>query len=261
VIVFDAHCHLDFDAFDTDRSMLLQRARDVGVQGFIVAGVEPDGWARQEALANTEKNVYATFGLHPWVVSRWTPKQLQDGLNQLSKSVQFAVGETGLDQSRHCPPTSMGIQEEAFRAQLALARERDLPLVLHILGAHGKAIDILESDGVGEAGGMVHSYSGSAELVPRYEALGLYISFAAGITRPNARRSLEAARAVSSGRLLVETDCPDQIPHGREGKRNLPEWLPDMVKALADARNESPETLGDQCAQNTRTLFGLEDTP
>ncbi len=257
--MFDAHCHLDFDAFDTDRADLLQRARDVGVQGFIVAGVDPDGWARQQALATTEPDVYATFGLHPWVVSQWTREQVQNGLDQLAKSVEFAVGETGLDQSRHCPPSSMGIQEEAFRAQLALARERDLAVVLHILGAHGKAIDILESDGVGHAGGMVHSYSGSAELVPRYEALGLYISFAAGITRPNARRTLEAARAVSADRLLVETDCPDQIPHGRDGKRNLPEWLPDMVEALADARGEIPDTLGRQCAENTRTLFGLED--
>ena len=257
--MFDAHCHLDFEAFDADRNLVLQRARDVGVQGFIVAGVEPDGWTRQRAVAHEEEDVYATFGLHPWVVSQWTREQLQNGLDQLAKSVEFAVGETGLDQSRHCPPTSMGIQEEAFRAQLALARERDLPLVLHILGAHGKAIDILETDGVGAAGGMVHSYSGSAELVPRYETMGLYISFAAGITRPNARRTLEAARAVSADRLLVETDCPDQIPHGRDGKRNLPEWLPDMVKALADARGEAPDALGRQCAENTRTLFGLED--
>ena len=257
--MFDAHCHLDFSSFDDERDALIQRAREAGVHGFIVAGVDPDGWERQRRLVQEHADVYATFGLHPWVVSRWTDEQLGDALSRLSNTVEFAVGETGLDQSRHCPAGSLPIQEVAFRAQLALARERNLPVVLHILGAHGRAIEILESDGVGQAGGMVHSYSGSAELVPRYETLGLYISFAAGITRLNGHRARAAACVVSPDRLLVETDCPDQIPHGRAGERNLPEWLVDVVHALADARDETALAVGDRCAHNTRTLFGLGD--
>ncbi len=256
--MIDAHCHLDFAALDDDRERLMRRARQAGVRGFIVSGVDPDGWNRQRDLMQSHPDVYATFGLHPWIVSQWTETQLNDGLNQLANVVEFAVGETGLDRSRHCPAHTLPIQEAAFRAQLALARERDLPIVLHIVGAHGQAIEIMESDGLGRAGGMVHSYSGSAELVPRYEKMGLYISFSAGVTRPNAHRVRAAARAVSPDRILVETDCPDQIPHGRTGKRNLPEWLVDVVHALSEARNEPPETVGERCAQNTRRLFGLE---
>ncbi len=258
--MIDAHCHLDFASLDSDRPTLMARARQAGVRGFVVAGVDPDGWARQQQLVQSNPDVYATFGLHPWVVSQWTEEQLRDGLHQLADVVQFAVGETGLDQSRHCPSHTLPIQEAAFRAQLALARERHLPVVLHILGAHGRALEILENDGVPSAGGMVHSYSGSAELVPRYENLGLYISFAAGVTRPNAQRVRAAACAVSPDRLLVETDCPDQIPYGRTGKRNLPEWLVDVVHALSDARGEPPDAVGERCAQNTRRLFGLEDS-
>ena len=255
--MIDAHCHLDFERFDADRDALLDSARAAGVRGWIVAGVDPTGWDRQAALAAREPAVRVAFGIHPHAAARMGPGELAAGLDALAGRLAFAVGETGLDGSKYVPRGRLPGQAEAFRAQLALARERDLPVILHILYAHGPALEILEKDGVPACGGQVHSYSGPAELVRRYEKLGLYLSFASGVTRPEGRRVRAAAAAVSADRLLVETDCPDQRPYGREGSRNLPGWLPDVVAALAVARDEAPEAVAERTAQNARACFGL----
>jgi len=256
--VIDAHCHIDFARFDGDRPEVLQRARAAGVRGWICAGVDPDAWDKQDAVAAEHPDVYPLYGIHPHTAARSSAESLAQGLEQLAVRARFAVGETGLDASRYVPRGSLQIQGEAYRAQLALARERDLPVVLHILYTHGAAIDVLRRDGVPGRGGMVHSYSGPADMVPQYEALGLYVSFAAGVTRPNARKALEAVRAVSPERLLVETDCPDQIPSGVTGGRNLPQWLPRIVDAVAAARDTPPDIIANQTAENARRLFGLE---
>jgi TatD DNase family protein len=149
------------------------------------------------------------------------------------------------------------LQERAFRAQLALARELDLPLVLHILGTHAESLRILKADGVPRAGGVVHSYSGSAELVRDYVGLGLHISFAGPVTSPQARRVHAAARAVPAERLLAETDAPDQTPPARRPAQCEPAFLPDIVDALAQLRGESRQTLARTTMDNARRLFAL----
>ncbi len=258
--MIDAHCHIDFERFDDDRAEVLARARDVGVRGWICAGVEPRGWDRQDAVQQAHEDVHVMYGIHPHIAARMAPDALRDALARLGGRARFAVGETGLDGSKYVPRGSLDLQLDAFRAQLRLARERDLPVVLHILYAHGKAMEVLQQDGVPAAGGMVHSYSGPADLVGGYEALGLYISFAAGVTRPSAKRVLQAARAVSRHRLLVETDCPDQIPSGVAGARNLPQWLVHIVDAAAAARGEPAEEVASATARNARRLFGLGES-
>jgi TatD DNase family protein len=257
--MIDAHCHLDFPVFDSDRAALLDRARDAGVRGFIVAGVEPSAWDRQLALESEYPFVRVAFGIHPHKASRMGPDEVESAVLALDERAQFAVGEMGLDGSKYCPRGSLPLQTRVFREQLALARSKNLPVILHILGAHGPAYDILKRDGVPVAGGMVHSYSGSAEMVPRYEALGLYISFSGSVTRPTARRALTAVAAVSAHRLLVESDCPDQRPAERTGSRNLPEWLTDVVSAVAAFRGESAGQVAQSTAENCCRLFGLEE--
>lgn len=259
VRVIDAHCHLDDPRYDGDRAEVISRARAAGVRGFVLAGVEPDGWAAQAALCREQPDMRATVGLHPQVVARWSPLELARGLEALSAAAQFAIGEIGLDGSRWVPRGSLPMQREAFRAQLALARERGLPVALHVLDAHGHALDVLRRDGAPARGGMVHSYSGPAELVADYEALGFYLSFSGSITRPTARRALEAAARVSPERLLVETDCPDQRPADRDGSRNLPEWLGDVVAAVAAARGEAAEAVAARSMDNARRLFQWEE--
>lgn len=256
--MFDAHCHLDSSGFDADRSELLSRARSAGVTGFLVAGLGPETWERQARVCAEYPDLHPCYGVHPYVAARLPDGGLDEAMTSLA-AVKGAVGvgETGLDTSKYVPRGSLPRQLEAFRAQLAFAREVDLPVVLHILGAHGMALDLLRGDGTPAAGGVVHSYSGSAELVPRYEALGLYISFSGSITRPTARRWVAAARAVSPERLLVETDCPDQRPTGCQGDRNLPEWLPIVVGTLARGLDEEVVAVASRTDSNARRLFGV----
>ena len=256
--MIDAHCHLDFARFDDDRDAVLAAGRAAGVGGWIVAGVDPDGWKRQAALEAARSDIRCCFGLHPVAAAMLPPGELDGIMAQLATTARFAIGETGLDGSKYAPRGTLEPQTEAFRAHLALAREMNLPIVLHVLGAHGAALEVLEQDGAPEAGGLVHSYSGAAPMVRAYERHGMYISFSGSITHPTARRVLEAVRTVSPDRLLIETDCPDQRPHGVVGGRNLPEWLGLVAERVAAVRDEPVDEVKRRTAENARRLFGLE---
>jgi TatD DNase family protein len=166
-----------------------------------------------------------------------------------------AIGETGLDGVGE-RRARLADQEVVFRAQLALARERRLPLMLHILDAHGRAFEILRGDGV-PSGGVIHSYSGSAEMARDYLALGLSLSFAGSVTHPGAKRARAAAAVVPRDRLLVETDAPDQTPAPHRPGLNEPAYLGTIVSALAAARGEPAEEVARGTEGNARRLFGV----
>lgn len=172
-----------------------------------------------------------------------------------------AIGELGLHvQDKAAGPDGLPQQERVFRAQLALARQLELPLVLHVVRAHAQVLHILKSDGVPRPGGVVHSYSGAAELVRDYVALGLHLSFAGPLTYPTARRVHAAARAVPAERLLVETDAPDQTPWARRPAPCEPAFLPDIVHALAEQRGQPVAELGRTTESNARRLFGIRSS-
>lgn len=259
--MFDAHCHLDAAAFDADRGAALERARAAGVRGMVVAGVDPAGWRRQSRLARAHGDVHVAYGLHPWTAAATDDGLVDDLLAALADALispdlerPVALGELGLDRSSRAARDSAPRQELIFRAQLAIARERDLPVVLHIVRAHGRAIDLLAADGLPRARGHVHAYSGSPELVARYVALGLSISFSAAVARAASAR---AARLVPAERLLVETDAPDQPSPARAGTRNEPAFLDEIVCALAAARDAAPADIAALTERNARALFGL----
>jgi len=254
--MIDAHCHLDFEAFDADREAVIGEAIASGISGFLVAGVCEEGWARQEALEARHPELRMAFGLHPWEVAKMNLAEVERQLAVLAGKARFAVGETGLDRTRHCPEETMPLQELAFRTQLALARDRNLPVILHIVRAHGRALEILRSDGLPEAGGMVHSFSGSPENAADYQKLGLYISISASITRMKPERASSVVAAIDKERLLVETDCPDQAPKDRGvGARNLPLWLNDVVASVSTLSGSDEAHIAQQSRANTLRLF------
>lgn len=246
--MFDSHCHLH-DRRVTDPEAQLARARAAGVTGFLLAGVDPSGWADERALVSTHPDILMAFGVHPQHVAEIDdPDPL---IAQLTPDCA-AVGEIGLDgmdERRHTLP----LQERAFRAQLAFARDHRLPVVLHILRAHARALEILRADGV--PGGVLHSCSASADQVREYLRLGLHISFAGTVCNPNAKKVHEAARAVPSERLLAETDAPFQTPLPHRPAQNEPAFLVAIVEALARIRGERPDLVAQQTDTNARRLF------
>ncbi len=260
--MFDSHCHLQ-DPRVSDAEAQLARARAAGVRGFLLAGVEPDGWEAEDRIARAHPDVAVSYGLHPQVVAESDPLETMAAMAALdlalrdgSRVAPVAIGEIGLDCNGD-RFASIDRQRRTFRAQLALARERDLPVVLHVLRANGEALAIVSRDGLPRAGGVMHSYSGPTGMVREWIALGLHLSFAGGVTRNNARRTLEAVRIVPRERLLVETDAPDQTPTPRRPAENEPAFLVDVIAAVARARGETVDDVAAYTEANARALFRL----
>lgn len=257
--LFDVHCHLTDPRVRGRADELLERARRAGVRDVMLAGVDQDDWQAQIAFAARHPQVRTCFGLHPQVVPELDDASIRSQLDALAVAVAgsdrpAAIGELGLDRAV-APADSVERQTRVFREQLALARDVNLPVVLHILRAQDAALRVLERDGLPAAGGIVHSYSGSAELVPRYVKLGLHLSFAGAVTYPNARRVKEAAAAVPDEWLLAETDAPDQTPQPHRPAENEPAFLRSVIAALAEARGTTTQQIAALCTRNARALL------
>ena len=250
--MIDTHVHLDDDAFG-DVARVWQEARDAGVMGAVAVGVQPSTWQRTIEVARLP-GVGLALGIHPQVVPHLTDAVIDVALAELPSLLTdaVAIGECGLDG----PAGDLERQERVLRAHLALARDLKLPVSLHVLRIHGPTLTLLKSFGRVEQG-VLHSYSGSAELVRDYLALGWSFSFAGAITRSNARRPLDAVRAVPIDHLLAETDAPFQ-PTGadaRDRKRGDPADLCEVVRALAAARSADPIEIAERTTANARRIF------
>lgn len=258
--MIDSHCHLDGSAFDADRPEVLARARAAGVTDLVVPGVEPEGWERLLDLARATPGVHPAIGIHPQALPGLDPADDDRNLAELEallgKGGAVAVGECGLDGPMEGAGASLDRQRAVLRGHLAIARRRGLPVILHCLRAHDAMREELERDGV-PFGGVLHSYSGSAEQVPAYARLGLHFSFAGPVTWPSARRPLAAAQTVPLGRLLVETDAPDQTPHPHRGERNEPARLPLVLAAVAAALGRPVDAVERATTASARALFRL----
>ncbi len=259
----DTHCHLDTSAFDADRDEALARAAAAGVERIVVPAIDPASWEPLLARCASTPALACGLGIHPQALAYLDPAGDGAALGRLgallARGGARAVGECGLDgpTASAGPWGAMPRQLALLEAQLALAKDLALPVSLHVFRAHGDAVKLLDRVGPLPAGGVLHSYSGSAELVPRYAKLGWSFSFTGPVTYEASVRVHAAARAVPGARLLVETDAPDQPPSDRRGARNEPSFLPSVVRALARLRGEDEEELAATTTLNAVRLFGL----
>lgn len=258
--MIDSHCHLDVAAFDADRDAVLARAGAAGVHTLLVPAIRPATWDALTSWAATPAaaaaGVHIALGIHPQIVPALSPAEnvRLDGLPAaLTAARAVAVGECGLDGATADPAA----QERLLAAQVAIARDLRLPLIIHVLRAHDRAPALLRAARAHEVGGVMHSYSGGAALVPVYRDLGFAFSFTGAVTWPGSRRPVEAARAVPADLLLVETDAPDQTPVPHRPGRSEPAQLPAIIAALASARETTPENLAALTTANARRLFRL----
>jgi len=276
--LIDTHCHLDVEAFDRDRADVLARAWAVGVTDILVPAIRPRTWSRVLALARAvthnssvdlagsrvlaaRPSVWIALGIHPQVVPELDADEVAGDLAaRIAEAAvaagAVAIGECGLDGGT----ADHALQETILRAHVRAARESRLPLVLHVLRTHDIAPRILREERAHEVGGVMHSYSGSTELVSVYRDLGMAFSFAGPITYENARRPVEAARAVPDELLLAETDSPDQSPADHRGDRNEPSFLPSVIAGLAAARDTTPDAIATLTTANALRLLGTVST-
>jgi TatD DNase family protein len=248
--LIDSHCHLDVFAFDRDREDVLARA--AALTGILVPAIRPSTWAALRAI--THPLVRIALGVHPQVVPELTADEaitVESLAEAAATAGAVAIGETGLDGATG----ERDRQEELLRLHVRAARLAKLPLVVHVLRAHDAAPRILREERAHEVGGVMHSYSGGADLVPIYRDLGFAFSFAGPVTYPNARKPLEAVRAIPDELLLVETDAPDQAPASHRGERSEPAFLPEIISAIAAARGDDVARIAALTTANARRVF------
>jgi len=266
--VIDTHCHLDAPVFDADRAEVLARARAAGVTDVIVPAVGPTRWAGLLALVRATPGLHAGLGIHPQLLPEVDAREDDRMLADLDAALAGAVGpaggvaclgECGLDGGSVALGAAMDRQVAVLRAQLALARRYRLPVSLHMLRAADPLLAVLEADGL-PAGGVLHSFSGSAEQVAPFARLGLHFAFAGPVTYERARKPLLAARAVPPERLLLETDAPDQTPRPHRG-RCEPAFLAGVAAAVAAALGRTVAEVDALTGENARRLFRLPPGP
>jgi TatD DNase family protein len=250
--VIDAHTHLDFPEFDPDRDAVLARARAEGVDGFVICGSVHQRWDDTVALAG-RIGAIAVLGVHPWSAAELDPDALAPWLADLRGRQLVAVGEIGLDALWARTDEARANQRRAFRDQLALARERDRPVVVHCVRAYPELLAILERDGAPRAGGMMHAWSGPPDQVERALRLGLHVSFGPMVLRDRARKARQSVPRVPDERLLIETDCPNMLPPGET--RGEPAHLPRVAREIAALRGQDVARVAAVTASNARALL------
>ncbi|WP_375055904.1 TatD family hydrolase [Zobellella sp. DQSA1] len=253
MLLTDSHCHFDFAAFDDDRPGHWQRARALGVHRLVIPGVEEAQWPRLPLLCRSLPGLYYALGLHPWCVARaaddWQ-QQLVQALDQ-ADSRCIALGEMGLDGAIELP---MARQEEVLLVQLRLARERELPVILHSHKAHDRLLKWLRRYPPG--GGVVHGFSGSLQQAEAFWQLGIHLGVGGTITYPRASKTRRALASMPVEALVLETDAPDMPLCGFQGQPNHPVRLPLVLASLAELRRQEQGILAVQLERNVSRLFG-----
>jgi TatD DNase family protein len=253
----DAHCHLQFEGRRPTPPGAVARAVEAGVERMVCIGTDLATSREAVRLAGEFPEVWATIGLHPHDASKLGEEW--DGLVDLARSDRVVgIGEAGFDlYYRHSEPDA---QEEAFRAQLRLAAERGLPLIIHSRDAWDETFDVLESEGVPDRT-VFHCFTGGPAEAERALALGCWLSYS-GIVSFKTADDLRAAAALTpSDRLLVETDAPFLAPVPHRGKDNEPAFLPAVGAALAAARGETVEAVAEVTRRNALAFFWPERRP
>lgn len=252
--LIDSHCHLDFPVFDADRSEILAKARAAGVIGMVIPGTVEAGWPTLVRLAMTDRNLYAALGLHPMFLQEHKDAHLQELEKVLGFSKPVAIGEIGLD--RQIDNGDYVLQEHFFKAQLAIAKTADLPVLLHVRKAHDEVLHHLRHTKLSR-GGIVHAFNGSEQQAEQYLELGFKLGFGGALTFPRALKLQRLVQILPLSAIVLETDSPDMKPVFEASERNTPLNLPGILKEVARLRGESPELTAAATTRNVREVLRL----
>jgi len=259
----DSHCHLTADRFDDDRDDVLRRAVLAGVDTLVAigSGYGVQGNAEAIALAEARDEVFATAGIHPHEAAELDDSVRASLRGWLAHPKVVAVGECGLDYYYMNSPREA--QLRAFGEQVALARELDLPVTIHVRSDDSTAYDDLLSIWQGEGGGalegVLHCYTGSLDFARRGVDAGLYVSFSGIVTFKKSHELRDVARGLPLDRLMVETDAPFLAPEGQRGRRNEPAFLPRVGETLAELHELPVDEVARITSANARRLYRLPE--
>ncbi len=254
-MLFDTHAHFDDPQFDSDRDAVIQSLKELGVGKVMNIGASMETTRHAISLAGQYDFIYATAGVHPGETVGMTEEDIEE-LRRLTlncKKVR-AIGEIGLDY--HYDDANPKEQQHWFRRQLELAKELDMPVVIHDRDSKGQAIEILKEMGIHN--GVMHCFSGSAQTAKELVKMGFMISFTGVLTFKNARRAVEACEAVPLDRLMVETDCPYMSPEPHRGERNFSGYVRFVAEKMAQIKGVSYEELVKITTENAMRFYRIE---
>jgi TatD DNase family protein len=261
LVLVDSHLHLDMPAFDHDRDAVLERAREAGVDRLMIVGELDEelgmgGVTRAVTLAE-RLGFPCTGGVHPHQ-ARFFDEPAADALRGLAQEGRIAaIGEIGLDFHYDYSPRET--QRAVFRRQIRLARDVGLPVVVHTREADAETAAILEEEGAGECGGVIHCFTGSEELARRALALGFFISFSGIVAFPRSETIQQVARTAPLDRILVETDAPFLAPPPHRGSRNEPAFVVEVARRIAALRQMELDDLARAVGANFARLLARRE--
>ena len=248
--IFDTHSHYEDSRFDDIRDELFTTMHKNGVCGIVTCGCDEQSSKAALKMAEEYDFVYAAVGIHPGNIDSGTTVEQIKNLTHNKKCV--AIGEIGLDY--YWVDDNKPQQIELFEQQILLARELDLPIIVHDRDAHGDTLELLKKH---KPKGVVHCYSGSVEMAEQIIKLGMYIGVGGVITFKNAKKLPDVVRIIPEELLLVETDCPYLAPEPYRGKTCHSGMINLTAQKIAQIRGVTPEEILNLTAQNAKTLFNL----
>lgn len=258
----DSHCHFDFEDFDSDRAALWQSCRERGVNAMVIPGVAPHQWPRMAQLCASNHGLFYSVGLHPcWLESflnrdTWRnqlPLLRETLIKSASDKNCVAIGECGLDHYIEGDPEQ---QQAVLTCHLEVAAALDLPVILHCRRAHNELLRLLKNHRP-PRGGVVHAFSGSAEIARQYWAMGFYLGVGGTITYERANKTRSAVKQLPLTAILLETDAPDMPLSGQQGRRNSPDQILSIGNTLAQLRGEPLDRVAQQTTRNSQQLFRI----
>lgn len=251
--IFDSHAHYNDEQFDIDRDSLLASLPEAGIVGIINCGTDVVSSLDSLAMAEKYPFVYAACGYHPESALEFTDDNLAEIEKMLSHEKCVAVGEIGLEYHYDFVPKD--VQKYVFEKHLELAVKYDMPVIVHDREAHADTMELLKKY---RPKGVLHCYSGSAEMAKEVLKMGMYIGLGGAVTFKNAVKPVEVAGMIPLDRLLLETDCPYMAPVPMRGKRNNSAYIEYVAEKIADIKNVFAQELLDITAENTRKLFNIQ---
>jgi TatD DNase family protein len=254
-MLIDSHAHLEMPEFKKDLEAVIQRAKESGVEYIFTVGTEKKDWKRAVEIADLHPSIYAVLGVHPH-----NAKEIDDQTYPILKELcrhgkVKAYGEIGLDFFRNLSPRD--IQLKRFREQIGLAKELDLPIVIHDREAHRETLEILRSEKAEESGGIIHCFSGDYEMAKACMDMGFYISIPGSITFKNAKDFREIVERIPLESLLVETDAPFIAPEPFRGKRNEPSYVRYTAQKVAEIKKVPFEKVAEVTTENALRVYRL----
>jgi len=251
----DSHAHLDLSEFKKDMPDVIQRAKESGIENIITIGIGVQECKAALRIAEAYPSVYAAIGIHPHNAKSLDLKTLDFLEDNAKHKKVVALGEMGLDFFRN--HSSREDQIRAFRAQLDLAKSVKLPVIIHDRDAHDETLSILEEEKAGLTGGVIHCFSGDAQMAFKCIDMGFYISIPGTVTFKNAKKQIEVVRKIPIEKTLIETDCPFLAPVPYRGKRNEPLYVKYVAEAIAKIKNMQLEDVARITVLNTKKFFSL----